>query len=270
MLLALDVGNSAVKGAVFDGADLVRVFHLDVAPSDTPGGDEAWRRALESHLHGVSVDHVGIASVVPSAEPVAQSALSALTGAPVTLVSPDGPLPFRLDYQTPQTLGADRLAAAAAAWMRYGAATEDRPARSVLAVDAGTAVTYEVIHRDGVYQGGAIAAGPVLMQRILRSGTAQLPDVPLTFPDRPVGRSTREAMQSGILWGVVDGVAGMIRRLAETLPDDPAVVLTGGWSPTLADRLDVPGVRPHVDAHLVLDGVRCLVGEAVPDLPGRE
>jgi len=266
MILTLDIGNSAVKGGLFDGDELVSVFRaagLPIADAAT----ETWDQALRDHLKDAVVEQSGLVSVVPGAVGPAEQALRALTGSAVTVVSPEMPLPFELAYETPQTLGTDRLAAAAAAWVRFGrggALDEDSPNsaadasahRSVLAVDAGTAVTYEVVGREGVYRGGVIGAGPALVQRALHGGTAQLPDVPLSFPDDPVGRSTQSALQSGIMWGFVDGVRGMIDRLAATLPDDPVVVATGGWSRVLTDRLDRVD---HAVPHLVLDGVRVLM-----------
>ena len=247
MFLALDVGNSAVKGALFEEAERVRVFSVSV-DADTPA---AWKEALAPHLGSARVDEVGMASVVPATADAVATALEARTEAPITRIRPGMPLPFALAYETPGTLGADRLAAAAAGWAQFGAASP----RSVLVVDAGTAVTCEVVHREGVYQGGTIAAGPALTRRALRAGTAQLPDASLALPDDPVGRSTKTALQSGIMWGLVDGVRGMADRLAATLPDTPVVVLTGGWGALLADPLDPDHHRPH----LVLEGVRRLV-----------
>lgn len=253
MLLCLDIGNSAVKGALFDGEALDRVVQVDVAPSGaTEEGADRWRHALHGALDGASLTRAGIVSVVPNAVPPAVAALQMLTETAVTVVRTDMALPFTLDYDTPQTLGTDRLAAAAAAWARYGAPA----ARSVIAVDAGTAVNYEVIDRHGVYRGGAISAGPALVQQALRRGTAQLPTVPLTMPKSPLGTSTRTAMQSGILHGFVDGVRGMIDRLADALDDTPLLVLTGGWRSVLADQIDAVH---HIVPHLVLDGVRVLL-----------
>jgi len=254
MFLALDVGNSAVKGALFQEAAPTSVFSVPMDEVGAAGetAAAAWATALVPPLRGTAVDRVGMAAVVPATADAVAEALSSHIEAPVTRVGPDRPLPFRLAYETPDTLGADRLAAAAAGWVQFGAPGP----RSVLVVDAGTAVTCEVIHRDGVYQGGTIAAGPALVRRALRAGTAQLPDVPLALPDDPVGHSTQAALQSGIMWGLVDAVRGLTDRLAATLPDAPVVVLTGGWGALLADHLDdVDAHRPH----LVLEGVRLLV-----------
>jgi type III pantothenate kinase len=272
MWLTLDIGNSAVKGALFDGAALRHVFHVDVraVERNPDAAAEAWRQALVRELaeHGTAqaVERTGMASVVPDLLASAASALRALTGYPPAVVHPAMRLPFALAYATPQTLGADRLAAAAAAWLRYGppgygdASPRHNAPRPVVAVDAGTAVTYEVIGVEGTYRGGAIAPGPVLMQQALRRGTAQLPTVPLAFPDDPIGTSTQAAMQSGIMGSFVDGVRGMMERLTACLDSDgqpaPVVVVTGGWGRLLGQHLDAVD---HVEPHLVLHGIRALM-----------
>ncbi len=259
MLLALDIGNSAVKGGLFDGTELRRVFSVsgDEAKAGKRSSAKAWREALVPHLCDVSIEQVGFASVVPATAEAVTGALDAMTGASFTHIQPTMPLPFELAYQTPDTLGTDRLAAAAAGWVQFGQSAS--PPRSLIVVDAGTAVTCEVVHRDGVYQGGTIGAGPVLARQALQSGTAQLPAVPLELPDDPVGRSTQTALQSGIMWHLVDGVRGMTDRLAATLPDDPQLVVTGGWGELLAEHLD--DVDAH-SPHLVLHGIRLLVEDA--------
>lgn len=260
MLLTLDIGNSAAKGGLFEDGRLVRVFQIDVALGDaTPTVAAArWREALASHVNAVPLTRIGITTVVPGLLPAVRHALDRLADAPVAVLHPDMALPFAMEYETPDTLGMDRLAAAASAWTCWGQPSE----RSVVAVDVGTAVNYEVVDRAGVYRGGAIAPGPLLAEHALRNGTAQLPNVPLQFPSSPVGTSTQTALQSGILWGAVDAVGGMIQRLAASLPDAPFVVLTGGWGETFAPHLEaVDTVAPH----LVLDGVRVLLDANPPD-----
>lgn len=252
MLLALDIGNSAVKAGLFEGDTLTWQASLSLPdPSSTDPEGAHWHDAFAPHLNDHKIDRIGLASVVPARTNLVTSAVQSLTDAPVTPVHPEMDLPFDLDYDTPNTLGVDRLAAAAAGWVRHG---QDL-SRSVLVVDAGTAVNCEVIHRDGLYLGGAIAAGPALSCEALRGGTAQLPEIPLTLPEHPVGQSTQTALQSGIIGGLIDSVRGMTDRLAQPLPDAPRLVLTGGWSPLLTDHLDTEAQHAP---HLVLRGVRLL------------
>ncbi|MEX2401380.1 MAG: type III pantothenate kinase [Rhodothermales bacterium] len=241
MWLVFDVGNSSIKGGLFDGSRLDRTFDLT---------HDAAAERLDTVLDGREIECAGIASVVPgSAERL--SRLLSSRDLHVTEVRHTMHLPFEMAYRTPETLGTDRIAAAAAAWVLYGG-----EGRNVVAIDAGTAFTCEVIDRHGVYHGGTIGPGPALMQRALHSETAQLPDVPLEVPDSPVGRSTVEAMQAGVMYGFIDSVQGLLRRIRRTLDGETVVVATGGWSRILCDHLE--GVEA-ADAHLVLRGVRILM-----------
>ncbi len=261
MWLALDIGNSAAKGGLYEGPALRRVFHVDLPPVDAP---TAWERAFRDALGGAAVERIGVSSVVPAATPPACAALERLTGAAAEPIHVRMRLPFAMNYATPETLGVDRLAAAAAAWLRYGRGDGARPARHVVAVDAGTAVTIEVVTRAGVYEGGTIGPGPGLLVRALRDGTAQLPAVPLEVPGRVIGRSTQEALQSGIVRGFVEGVRGLLGRVQAALDGRPAIVATGGWAPLLAQEIDaIDEVAPH----LVLDGIRELMA-LNPPAPG--
>lgn len=239
-LLALDLGNSALKGARFDGERLVASFRLAADPS-------TWTDALRAHaLPGL---RCALASVVPTRTPALVAALEALTGAPPAVVDATSPLPFRMAYDTPETLGADRLAAAAGAHALFG---RHDP---LVVIDAGTAATVEVL-ADGTYLGGAIAPGPDLLRRALAQGTAQLPEVPPETPARCIGRSTREALQAGVAAAFVGGLRYLLAATRRELGRRPFVVVTGGWGAALAGPL-------HADAHepaLVLHGVRVLAG----------
>lgn len=249
MDLALDAGNSALKGGLFDGDDLAATFRLALRPNEEP---EAWAAALAPHLAGRRVERAGLASVVPAVTAHLRTVVPDLVGVAPLVIRHTLALPFRLAYETPETLGTDRIAAAAAAFARYG----DEGRRGVVALDAGTAVTLEVVEAGGLYRGGVIGAGPHLVREALAGGTAQLPPVPLVLPPSAVGRSTREALQAGILYAFIDGVRGLLHRTAEALGAAPVVVATGGWSPFLAKHLDE---IDDVDPHLVLRGIRVLM-----------
>lgn len=241
-VLALDAGNSHVKAARWDGAAWSDVLRW---PTAAPVPD-----ALAVLARGV--DAAGIASVVPAHVDRLAQAVAACTGRPPTLVSAALRLPFAMAYRTPHTLGADRLAAAVAAWQGWGG---ERP---VVALDAGTAVTLDVVGlgTDGpAFLGGAIAPGPDLLRRSLVRDTGQLPEVPFAWPGAVVGGSTVEAIQSGLAVLLADGVAGLLHRTAEALGTPPVVVATGGWAAWVAEHVGgIDAVAPT----LVLDGVRAL------------
>ncbi|HIG73414.1 MAG TPA: type III pantothenate kinase [Bacteroidetes bacterium] len=252
--LAVDIGNSAVKVARWDGTwGEVASYKSSVeAPA------HVWAPRLAKLADGARAG--GVCSVVPALTPRLADALAEVTGTPPFVVRTDGPLPFRMGYATPHTLGNDRVAAAAAAWLRFGT----DPARPLIAFDAGTAITVEAIDlaADGpVYRGGAILPGPHTLRQSLARGTAQLPEVEWERPASTIGTSTREAIQAGLTTLVLDGMAGLLRRTAEALSEPPVIVATGGWGGWLARRL--PAVD-HVAPHLVLDGVRLLASR--PDL----
>ena len=239
MTLALDLGNSALKAACFVGDDLVDARRFKTA---LPG----WTDAFTHWLDEVgTVERVGIASVVPALLPALIEQMPDLP--PPVVIRATQPLPLRMAYATPATLGADRIAAAVAAWNHTGRSGP------VVALDAGTAITYEVVRADGVYAGGTIAPGPRLLVESLRLGTAQLPKVPFELPPSPVGESTLRALQSGLAFGFLDAVAGMLARLRRELGPKTQVVATGGWAGWLVEQeIAVDAVRPH----LVLEGVR--------------
>ncbi|SHK73068.1 type III pantothenate kinase [Rhodothermus profundi] len=241
MWLALDLGNSALKGGLFDAGQLVHTFRL--AAQDPSRLSEE----LAAELAGRSLTRAAMASVVPARTPVVQEAVQRYAKVRPALIRPDWQLPFTLAYETPHTLGTDRLAAAAAAWVTYGQ-PQHRP---VLAILAGTALTIEVIDEQGCYQGGVIAPGPQLMQQALAQGTAQLPEVPLEWPRSPVGRSTQAAIQAGLLYGFVECVKGLLRRLSSTFVTAPVVILSGGWAALLKQHA---AIDVH-DPHLVLRGI---------------
>jgi type III pantothenate kinase len=204
---------------------------------------------------GHGIDRAGVASVVPDSAACLTRLLKD-RGYPTVQVHSSMRLPFRLDTASPETLGIDRLAATAAAWVEYGKSSEHGDPRHVIVLDAGSAVTCEVVHRSGVYAGGTIGPGPELALNALHRGTAQLPDMVPEWPDILVGRSTTEAMQSGIMYGFVEGVRGLLRRIRETLQGETFAVATGGWSYLFAEQ--APEID-RTDEYLVLKGVRLLM-----------
>lgn len=200
MNLAIDIGNTAVKWATFDGDTLTG--HGIGLPQAPATGD----RAL-----------VCASGEVPEAL------------AELPRLGADTPLPIRLDYRTPQTLGADRVAAACGAWALH-------PGEDCLVVDAGTCITVDFVGADGVYRGGAILPGLQMNLQALHTFTARLPLVSIDGVQKaPVsGRSTEECIVAGTLGATMLALAGYVALYRQRCPQ-LHVLLTGGDAQRLTD-----------------------------------
>lgn len=167
--------------------------------------------------------------------------------------------PIDIDVRQPERVGVDRLAAAAAANRLR------RPNHAALAIDVGSAIKVDLVSRSGAFSGGAILPGLGMSARAMHQFTAQLPELqvedlsPSTLPDAftagppaPLGRSTVEAMQSGLYWGAIGGMRELIARISESAGGEIDIFLAGGAAPVVAELLG-PNVK-HVP-HLVLSGI---------------
>jgi type III pantothenate kinase len=235
MRLVLDLGNSALKAAWFDGAQLVRQDRHD-------GTDAAARIAwLGEVLVREPVDDVVAASVVPALTSVLRSFAGPT---PLRLAGVDA-LSLGVTLAPGLTgLGSDRLIAAAAAYAR---------ARGpVIALTIGTATTFTVVDGKGVVRGGAIAPGLGLGAEALARAGAQLFQVPLEAPPAALGTETRHALQSGLVLGHAAMVDGLCDRLESELGVACACVATGGYAATVAPQLRR---KVEVDPVLILRGL---------------
>lgn len=213
-MLVVIVGNTRSHLGVFEGERLVRSERL--LTREAP-----WSPVFQPEP-GMPV---GLVSVVPEAARALQKGWAAFQ--PVLLASEDAPLP--LAYETPLTLGADRVANAVALYARFGG-----PA---IAVDLGTATSLTVVGEGGAILGGAIAPGLDTSHAALIERTAQLPAVDLLDPGVPWGRSTSESIQLGLVAGHVGMVRSLVDRMRAALGPETPVVLTGGGARVLAALL---------------------------------
>jgi type III pantothenate kinase len=257
MFLAIDIGNSWTKCGLFDGDNIVTTFAME---TDQTASIAAYRHSLRSRLDNIAPDAAGVCSVVPSMTDMMVKAVRDDFMVLADIVGPDMDLPFELDYTPPESLGPDRLCAAAAATVKY-APDGGKEARPLVVVDAGTAITYELI-ADGVYRGGAIAPGPALAAHSLARGTGQLPSVELSMPKSPVANRTDDGLRSGIMLGFIDGVSGMVDRLTENLGTTPLAIATGGWGSFLVEHVDSLTV---LEPHLVLEGIALMCRRTAAD-----
>ena len=218
--LTIDQGNSSAKIALWEGEELV----------DQEITENLTRQQLEEVVNRYQPEHALVCTVTGNGPKIAHF-LRELGVKNARELSYDMPLPLRLDYHTPHTLGEDRIAAAVGAWSLF-------PGENSLVVDMGTAVTYDLVSNDGAFRGGNIAPGIGMRLRSLHSFTARLPQV-VGYGDTPrMGYDTPTAMRAG----AVRGVAAEITYYRSQLPEGTRVVLTGGWARRVSEFLDFPVV----------------------------
>ncbi|HSM04881.1 MAG TPA: type III pantothenate kinase [Longimicrobiales bacterium] len=224
MQLVVDVGNTeTVLGVVEGRTDLRGHWRISTKVPRTPDEYGYLLRGLlrEAGFDRDALHRAVIGSVVPAATEVLMPTLESLVTGPVFVVDPAVSLPVRLEVDEPRTVGADRIVNTLAARELYD--------RDVIAVDLGTATTFDCITREGVFVGGVIAPGVSAGLEWLAARTAKLPSVEFSPPGRVVGTRTEDCIQSGIFYGVVDAVDGMVRRIVEEWArPDPLVLATGG------------------------------------------
>jgi len=252
MWLLIDIGNSSSKAGIYDPTAGTAEVVGEVISSRRFEHGQLLGAELEEFVGGESIARIGAVSVMPGQNWHWIEQAKRLFDMSVTFFDEKSKMPFDLGYSTPDTMGNDRIAVAAGGWVRYG--IEDQ--LGVIVIDAGTAINYEVVLADGTYPGGVIAPGPGLMRNALEQGTAQLPKIDLVLSEEVVGRSTHEAIQSGIMYSILDSVAGMVHRICETNDTEMAIVLTGGWGKWILDQLDRDWYY-HRD--LVLEGIADLM-----------
>ncbi|QLH39160.1 MAG: type III pantothenate kinase [Defluviicoccus sp.] len=224
MLLAIDTGNTNTVFAVFDDAGKLHGEWRAATDAHRTGDEHAvWLSQLFA-LEGIERTDITagiVASVVPAAVFGLRRMFRRYFGFRALVVgTPDVDIGIRVLLDRPEEVGADRLVNAVAAFEQYGGPQ--------IIVDFGTATTFDVIDDDGSYLGGAIAPGVNLSLEALRQAAAQLPRVAIGRPERVIGKNTVQAMRSGIFWGYVGMIDGLIARLRDELGKPTGVIATGG------------------------------------------
>ena len=247
MLLVINANNTTTVFGVFDGDVKRGAWRIATNASRTADEYAVWLTGLMG-LVGIArdgIDGVILASVVPQTNFQLKTLCRTYFGGDPLVVGEPGCDPgFGLKIDRPEEAGADRIANTAGARLRYR-----RPA---VVVDLGTATNFDVIDVDGDYCGGVIAPGIAISFEALTARAAKLPQVEIRRPRTAIGRNTMEAMQSGIYWGYIGLIEGMLKRLAEEIGTAPTVIGTGGLVPLIADG--TPSIH-HVDQDLTLLGL---------------
>ncbi len=247
MLLAIDSGNTNVVFAVFNGGDPRGEWRSSRSSNRTADEYAVWLTQLMA-MDEITPDQISDA-IVANVVPAASYDLRALCRRyfecePMVIGDPEVDLGIEALVDNPAEVGADRLVNAVGAKERYRG--------PLIIVDIGTPTTLDVIDEDGNYRGGAIAPGINLSLEALHSAAAQLPRVAVSRPETVIGTATVPAMQSGIFWGYVGLIEGMVERMNKEFGASMTVVATGGLAPLF---MDATTVIEHLDRDLTLRGL---------------
>jgi type III pantothenate kinase len=254
MLLAIDVGNTNIVIGVFREADweLIHSWRLATLRERTMDELGLFITGLCSHHRIAAADITGVVlgSVVPQLTGTMMAmVLNYFPGVRPLNVEPAVNSGMPILYDNPSEVGADRVVNGIAAYEEHGRSG----ARPVIVVDFGTATTFDAVSARGEYLGGVICPGPQISADALAQRAARLPRIDVRKPDRVIGRTTVTSMQSGLFWGYVDMVEGIVRRMREELGGDPVVIATGGLAVLVAPETKL---IDHVDSELTLRGLR--------------
>jgi type III pantothenate kinase len=246
MLLAIDIGNTDINLGVFDGEELRATWHVSTGIHRTV---DEYAVLLLNLIPRSPTDIKGITmcSVVPPLVATFEELCQRYLHTSPLVVGAGVKTGVRIRMDNPREVGADRIVNAAAAHHLYTG--------PVIITDFGTATTFDVVSREGDYIGGAIATGIGTAAEALFMRAAALPRVELTHPKQVIGTNTIAAMQSGIVFGYVALIEGMVARIQKELGEPAKVVATGGFAELIAGETTVINV---VNRDLTLIGLRLI------------
>ncbi len=250
MLLAIDVGNTNIVLGVFQGAELIRSWRLQTLRDRT--ADELGLAVDGLFVHGkidrTRIEGVVLGSVVPPLTNTVVGMLWKYFERSPLVVDPASNSGMPILYSNPSEVGADRIVNAIAAFEQYGG--DGRP---LIVCDFGTATTLDAVSGKGEYLGGAICPGVTISADALFQRAARLPRIEVRKPATVIGRTTIGAMESGLFFGYVGMVEGLVRRMDVELGGNAVCVATGGLAVVIAPETQL---FQHVDVELTLQGLR--------------
>ena len=249
MLLALDAGNTNITIGVFDGSRLTHRWRLRTVHEQT---EDEWGILLRNlfSLDGLDLAQVNgviIASVVPPVNPTLAAMSSRYFRREPMFVTHETDTGLRILYDNPREVGADRVVNGVAAFHKYGG--------PCVVVDLGTAITFDCITANAEYLGGIICAGIGISIDALFARTAKLPKVDFREPDKLIGSNTVGSIQSGLWYGSIGMIDGILERLLHEMGPSAKAIATGGQA-----RLITPGSRylRQADEDLTLEGLELI------------
>lgn len=254
MILAVDIGNTHTVFGIYDKKKLLGDWRVTSFVTRTEDEFGALVRDFcdDAGIAVKKISAIGISSVVPNLTDVMQRMAKKYFKIEPVVVSSSLSLGIKILYDDPVSVGADRLCNAVAGYAKYKG--------PIVIVDFGTATTFDVISKEGEYLGGVIAPGIETSAAELHRRAAKLPKIDIHFPKKVVGTNTVASMQSGILYGALDSMETMIRRISKEIDDYPTVIATGGFSELMMKHSKI--LNKH-EPTLVLDGIRIIVEKLI-------
>ena len=256
MFIAIDIGNTHTVIGIYNKETMIADCRLRRTQQRKVNEIFAHVQTMliEAGINEKKVHGIGISSVVPKLSPIyVEMAKKYFRQVPMS-VSAELNLGINIHYDNPKSLGTDRICNAIAGYSKYGG--------PLIVIDFGTATTYDVIASNGDYLGGVIAPGIETSAIALYKRTAKLPRLTggeLHLPETVIGMNTISSMQSGILWGALDGMTEMVKRIQNELlkhqSKQAVVIATGGFSTFVAEQTRI---IQYVEPTLVLDGIRLI------------
>ncbi len=249
MLLAIDVGNSHIVVGIFNGNEIILHKRISTFPQRTSDEFSFLIEGLLtfSKIKVKEVDSAIISTVVPPLATPLKEMIKSLFKIDPMFVEAGIKTGLDIRYDDPREVGADRIVNAVAGYTKFGG--------PLIIIDFGTATTFCVISEKGEYLGGAIAQGLGISIEALFTKTAKLPKVEMIKPKRIIGKNTVESIQSGIYYGTVSMIDGMIEKISQTLSKKPTIIATGGYANEISmDSKYIQKVCPF----LTLEGLKIL------------
>ena len=247
MLLAIDTGNTNTLFAIHDGKDWAVKWRIATDAARTADEYAVWFHQL-MEMQGLKfsdLDACVISTVVPqSLFNMRNLARRHLNVDPIIIGDEGVKIGVGVRTDNPKEVGADRLVTALGAVQKYKG--------NLIIIDSGTATTFDIVSEDKHFEGGIIAPGINLSVKALHDAAAQLPRIAIVKPNKAVGKNTVEAMQSGIFWGYIGLIDGLVRKIIEEDGRDFTVIGTGGVASLFKGASET---IEHYDSNLTIDGL---------------
>jgi len=249
MLFAIDIGNTNIVMGVYQENILKHHWRISTDINKTSDELAVLFKQLFTYKGATlaDVNAVVISSVVPTIMSAIETMCAEYIKVKPLIIGPGMKTGLVIKFDNPKEVGADRIVNAAAAVEKYGA--------PVVIVDFGTATTFDAISTEGYYLGGAITPGIGISMDALFSKAAKLPRVELQKPDSVIGKSTVKGMQSGIVYGYIGQVDGIVGRMKKELGGTPVAIATGGLAGFIATHCETIN---YIDPFLTLDGLKVI------------